>query len=112
MIDQATLGEILAQYSKHGWILRRVLLSDSLGSRLAEAFATMQDVEIVSSTLDGLWFTRPSATGSTAWELRHLSTTPYALVVGITEGMTRSEAEELMAAAETKMLENVASRPA
>lgn len=79
MIRAEQIAEILAQYEKHGWILRRVLLSDrlrvQLTDRLAELFGAAQ---IVSAETDAVWFSRPSKAGE-AWELRRLSDVPYAL---------------------------------
>ena len=81
MIRAEQIAEILSLYKKHGWNLRRVLLSDALRVNINEA---LQDLfggaEIVSSpNLNALWFSRVSSQGE-AWELRHLSETPFALV--------------------------------
>lgn len=110
MIDRTALEQIIGQYDKHGWKLRRVLLSDDLRPRLRDAFGDLVDVSVVESTLDALWFSRSSRPESTAWELRHLSSTPYALVVGINEGTDNEHAEALLAAEEAKMIEAVSKR--
>ncbi|MDQ3800465.1 MAG: hypothetical protein M3384_13535 [Acidobacteriota bacterium] len=86
MISVGQILEIIAQYRKHGWTLRRVLLSDELRVRAYNELVTLsskQDggaaVEFVSSAdVDAAWFSRASKAGE-AWELRHLSTTPFAL---------------------------------
>ncbi len=77
MISGKEIGEILSLYAKHGWILRRVLLSDKLRESLA--FDFFGNAEIVSSKLDALWFSRISNKNE-AWEIRHLSNAPFALV--------------------------------
>lgn len=81
MIIGKEIAEILALYAKHGWSLRRVLLSDTLRVNINEQ---LQDLfggaEIISAPLDALWFSRASDAGE-AWEIRHLSKTPFALVV-------------------------------
>lgn len=82
MITAEQIREILSLYKKHGWNLRRVLLSDemrvSLNDTLADLFG---GAEIVSSPfLNAMWFSRVSGKTSEAWELRHLSETPFALV--------------------------------
>ena len=41
MIKAAQIAEILSLYKKHGWILRRVLLSDELQKNLGDAPATL-----------------------------------------------------------------------
>lgn len=81
MISAEQIREIIAQYEKHGWTLRRVLLSDDLRVRTYNELVTLSlngAVEFVSSDVDGAWFSRPSPTGE-AWELRHLAATPFAL---------------------------------
>lgn len=82
MIQAEQIQEILSVYKKHGWNLRRVLLSDALraavNDRLQELFG---GTEIVSSPLlNAMWFSRVSGVSGEAWELRHLSTTPFALI--------------------------------
>lgn len=84
MISVQQILEIIAQYKKHGWTLRRVLLSDELRVRAYNELVTLSQtsaapVEFVSSAdVEAAWFSRPSNAGE-AWELRHLSTTPFAL---------------------------------
>lgn len=81
MIRAGQIAEILALYKKHGWILRRVLLSDelkkSLGSELETLFG---DAEIRSSDVDAAWFSRQSKPEQETWEIRRLSETPFALM--------------------------------
>jgi hypothetical protein len=57
-------------------------LSDKLKSALADSIETIfSGAEIVSAEIDAAWFSRASgAEGREAWEIRHLSETPYALV--------------------------------
>lgn len=81
MISVEQIFEIISQYKKHGWTLRRVLLSDDLRVRAYNelvALSTGEAVEFVSSDVEAAWFSRPSKEGE-AWELRHLSTAPFAL---------------------------------
>lgn len=102
MIDRAGVEQILAQYAKHGWKLQRVLLSPAFPE--AEFAGVFDAVEITSSDLDGLWFARASRPGITAWELRHLSATPYALVENIPDGADPIDAEHTLRQAEMKMI--------
>jgi hypothetical protein len=81
MISVEQIKEILTQYKKHGWTLRRVLLSDELRVRAYNelvALSAGEAVEFVSSDVEAAWFSRPSKEGE-AWELRHLSIAPFAL---------------------------------
>jgi hypothetical protein len=71
---------ILSLYAKHGWRLRRVLLTPALKSALRDSLPALFDsAEIIESEIDAIWFFRPSGEEREAWELRRLSTTPYAL---------------------------------
>ncbi|MBS1794346.1 MAG: hypothetical protein JSS81_10860 [Acidobacteria bacterium] len=81
MIKAGQIEEILALYKKHGWRLRRVLLSDEFRKKLgAERARLFGELEIHSSAVNGLWFSRSSKPGQETWELRRLSATPYALL--------------------------------
>lgn len=77
-IDRAV--EIMATYRKHGWHLRRVLLTSatSAEAKMREA-SLFEAVRIEESPVDALWFSRPSHANREAWELRLIADTPYAL---------------------------------
>ncbi len=80
MISAGQIKEILAQYKKHGWNLRRVLLSVRMRESLADSLQSLfGDVEIVLSATDAIWFSRASGKSGEAWELRRLSDAPFAL---------------------------------
>ena len=80
MITIELIEAILTQYRKHGWKLRRVLLLPELRSEYLDALTILcGDAEIAASDVNGAWFSRPSAENREAWELRHLSETPFAL---------------------------------
>jgi len=84
MISVPQILEIIAQYKKHGWTLRRVLLSDELRVHAYNELVALSQtsgtpIEFVSSAdVAAIWFSRTAKAGE-AWELRHLSTTPFAL---------------------------------
>jgi hypothetical protein len=87
------LTEIIALYGKHGWQLRRALLSPETRASLTagpEIMALLETAQTQDSTVDALWFARPSHAGREAWELRLVSETPYALF----ETFEADEAEE------------------
>ena len=90
MIDPAVVGEIIAQYEKHGWTPRRALLSDENKSLLLQSFG---EAEIEFSDIDALWFSRKSNPGSEAWELRRLTGSPFALIAIIRSDMSPEEIE-------------------
>jgi hypothetical protein len=76
--------EIFAQYHKHGWRLARVLArpesrAELRGADAEDGAVRFEGVPAEESDVDALWFTRPSAEGREAWELRLVGDTPYAL---------------------------------
>ena len=76
--------EILGQYRRHGWRLARVLvrpesLAEMGGAGEEDAAVIYEGAPAAGSDVDALWFTRPSAEGREAWELRLVGDTPYAL---------------------------------
>ncbi len=104
MIDREALDQILAQYAKHGWKLRRVLLSKRLADELADISSSIGDVETLDSEIDGLWFSRSSRPDVTAWELRRLSQDPFALVTSVPSDADQETTEAILKEAESQML--------
>ncbi len=90
MIEPVTVGEIIAQYGKHGWILRRALLSGDSKNVLTESLG---DIDIEISELEALWFSRRSNPESEAWELRRLTGSPFALVAVVLSDAGEEELE-------------------
>lgn len=81
MIKAGQIAEILSLYKKHGWILRRVLLSDELKKSLGNELETIfGDAEIRSSDVNAAWVSRKSKPEQETWEIRLLSETPFALM--------------------------------
>ncbi len=112
MIDAATVREIITLYQKHGWTLRRVLLSDRVRTKLSKAPADIfGTVEVAKSDLDAAWFSRSSRTDRTAWEIRHLSETPFALVEVIDDETDADQAAQVLKDTEVRMMEMTAKRP-
>src|SRR3954454_17962367 len=73
------LLEIVASYRKHGWQLRRVLLTDTDARLALNQNPAVAGAAVALTSLDALWFSRPSHQGREAWELRLIAETPYAL---------------------------------
>ncbi len=93
MVKAEVISEILSLYKKHGWSLRRVLLSEKLSKSLSASIKILfGDAEIVLSEIDAAWFSRTSGKSNVAWELRHLSETPFAVF----ELFEKETAEEIL----------------
>jgi hypothetical protein len=81
MISASQIQEITSLYKRHGWSLSRVLLTQKSKANLADSIETLfGGTEIVSSEIDAVWFSRVSGVEREAWEIRHLSATPFALL--------------------------------
>jgi hypothetical protein len=94
MTDPATVGEIIKKYEKHGWRLRRALLSDESRPVLSNLLG---EIDTVSSDLEALWFARRSKPESESWELRRLTGSPFALVAVIPSDASEEEVESTLA---------------
>ena len=102
MIDAAVVCEIIAQYEKHGWKLRRALLSPDSRNVVSHFDGS---VEVIGADLDALWFSRRSQPENEAWELRRLSSTPFALVTVVPTDAATDELEASLAQIESDMRE-------
>ena len=105
MIGRAGVEEILTTYKKYGWILRRVLLTKNSLSSLQSTKDLFGEVPISESDVDALWFSRPNKKGRVAWEIRHLSETPYALLEMIDED--DADLEAVLSSIQSRLKENV-----
>jgi hypothetical protein len=94
------LLEIIANYRRHGWELRRVLLRPATRTDLNESMPEhFKDALLIEAEFDALWFSRPSHAGREAWELRQVAIQPYALF----EAFEADENEELREEARREM---------
>jgi hypothetical protein len=82
MIDAAAIDEIFVTYKKYGWVPRRLLLTAQVKNDLENRFP---EIPVTDSDLNAAWFSRPPQSGSVAWEIRHLSNLPYALLENVDE---------------------------
>ena len=82
MADLSSITEIIATYEKHGWILRRVLLSQATKQALG---SSVESLPVFDADIDAAWFSRPPKSGGTAWEIRYLGDIPFALLENIDE---------------------------
>lgn len=109
MIDPAEIREIIATYQKHGWILRRLLLSPSLTEKLGgHDVRYFQGVAILDSAFDAAWFSRPPTDGGVAWEIRYLGGFPFALLENINE--KDSEFEASLRRVEARLCETITAK--
>jgi hypothetical protein len=107
VITSSEINEVISVYTKHGWDLSRVLLSDdvrlSLGPvAIKELFS---EVEIEISDLNAVWFERDRADGGIAWEIRQLSVLPYALCESFFNNATEEEISGQKKSMENRMRE-------
>ena len=104
MINGRQIAEILSLYKKHGWNLRRVLLSEPLKASLAGSLAELFGAaEIRASEVDAVWFSRPARDNQEAWELRRLSEAPYALMEMFDEDDDDEIREESLSETEARL---------
>ncbi len=108
MISQIAVEQIIKLYRQHGWHLQRVLLTaDS-----SKSFADTPEIifgaaEIIESEMDGAWFSRASNAEQTAWELRHLSASPFAMMEMIDNELGAEERQEILEMIEDRLSEKV-----
>lgn len=98
--------ETLANYRRHGWQLRRVLLRAESRMALGDAAATLFESAPVSAfPCDAFWFARASHNGREAWELRLVAETPYALFETFEADEAEEDREELRQELEARLRE-------
>ena len=104
--------EVLAAYGRHGWRLRRVLLSAGTLEEWRAGAAAGRDpfggVEPAESEVDALWFARPSHGGREAWELRLVAEPPYALFELFEADEAEEDREDVRREMEARLREYVA----
>ena len=89
------MSEIVGTYQKHSWKLHRVLLRSETRGALGDYVLSLGSVPIEESSIDALWFSRPSHNDRDAWELRLLAETQYALFETFEADETEEQREEL-----------------
>src|SRR5687768_12683987 len=110
MIDVGAAAEIISTYQKHGWVLRRVLLTDKeVGRSLAEAI-DLGATPVVISSINAAWFSRPPKDGPVAWEIRYLGPTPFALLEVLMEN--EPDFEYLLSKTEVRLRETISAKEA
>ena len=102
MKETELIREIAATYRKHGWTLRRVLLTKELLEKLSDSFHA--DAPVSLSETNALWFSRVSAAGE-SWELRAISQTPFALFEVFAKGVSQAELNQRLSEIEKRLRE-------
>lgn len=109
MIDASACLELIQTYAKHGWTLRRVLLTAELRKLLGKTNGEIfGDIKTKEANIDAAWFSRPPAKGEVAWEIRHLSETPFALLEYVDE--SSGDFEDKLRDAESRLTKAVAAK--
>jgi hypothetical protein len=106
MERSAQFSEIIANYRRHNWTLRRVLLRPATRAEIGEAApGIFEGAPLDESEVDALWFARPSHAGREAWELRLVAEPPYALFETFEADESEEEREELRREMEARLRE-------
>jgi len=107
-MEKTAIAAIIEQYERHGWTLRRVLISRELAGALG-GDGMFSDADVRPSPHGGMWFSRRSLPDREAWEMRRISASPFAVVEVIPDEFTDEEREKVLSDAESRMFD--ASRP-
>ena len=101
-------AEVLATYRKHGWVLKAALLHPYTHAELkTKQGSELESIAVKESSVDALWFSRPSHQNREAWELRLLSETQYALFENFEPDETEEQREEMRMEMEARMRDYV-----
>ena len=103
------IKEIVSTYQKHGWQLRRALLSPETRHEFDAAFKSLplDAVQVEDGLVDGLWFSRASHAEREAWELRLIAENPFALFETFEKDETEEQREEMRREMEARLREYV-----
>ena len=106
MITTEEIREILEQYQRFDWVLRRILLTNKLKVHLKDDLEKLfGDAQITSSDIDAAWFSRPGKNNREAWELRIFSENPFALLETFGDEQDEAEREKILDNVQTRMAE-------
>lgn len=105
-IDRAR--EIIATYQKHGWQLRRALITKTTAAEVKATGATvLAETPMLDSVIDALWFSRPSHHQREAWELRLIAEMPYALFETVAADLAAEARDQVLKEMESRLQEYV-----
>ena len=99
-------AEVIGSYRRHGWELRRAIVTAASGVEIANRRESLFGDAIVNEgRCDALWFSRPSVKDREAWELRLVAETPYALFEAFEADETDEQREEVRLEMEARLRE-------
>ena len=100
--------QIIAMYERHGWTLRRALLTSETRAAIDDNLFT--NAAIVHSDFDALWFARPSPAERDAWELRLLAEQQYSLFEAFEADESEEDRDEARLEMENRMRDYAKSK--
>lgn len=103
MTKSDLMADILSNYARHDWQLRRLLLTPLTRSEVDDTQLSLAPV--MEASFDALWFSRPARGDREAWELRLLASTPYALFENFEPDETEEQREEMRQEMEARLRE-------
>jgi len=111
MKKAALFKELVATYQKHGWVLRGALMQSQTRAELSSAqLESFESGRIKDSTIDALWFSRPSHHHREAWELRLVAETQYALFETFEADETEEQRDEVRLEMEARLRDYVGGK--
>jgi hypothetical protein len=100
--------ELVSTYGRHGWRLRRILLTPATRREIEDTERDLlEEAEVADSRADALWFSRPSQANREAWELRLLDAIPYALFETFEADETDEQRDDVRLEMEARMRDYV-----
>jgi hypothetical protein len=100
--------ELVATYRKHGWELVGALLLPATRAELLIVNPDLPtEITIKDSSVDALWFSRPSHNDRVACELRLLAETQYALFETFEPDETEEQRDEMKLEMEARLRDYV-----
>ena len=108
MVTDDLAKQIIELYERHGWTLKRALLSRE--TRAAIDDSVFNSAAIVDSDFDALWFARGSQADREAWELRLMAEQQYALFEAFEVDESEEDRDEARLEMENRMRDHVKSK--
>jgi hypothetical protein len=95
MTDVDAIDSVVAQYSKFGWKLERILLSKVDIDLRAGLSSKYPEAQVLERPLGALWFSRPRS-NSVTWEIRRITGSPFALLAVFDSEASEEERENIL----------------
>ena len=108
MVTDDLAKQIIELYERHGWTLKRALLTKE--TRATVDSSVFNHAAIVDSDFDALWFARSSQADREAWELRLVAEQQYALFEAFEADESEEDREEARLEMENRMRDHVKSK--